>query len=357
MYALHAQNRTCLPGNETVNATAPLLDLRQDTTFFGRTEELYQLVRNLSKGRHTLIAGDKGIGKSRLMVEAKWVLSGRIRRIDFSANIIAQLRGNLGVHINPDQYKMLFIEHSSPLGDCLKEIAEDLFYLGDLRIEPEEDRTDWASAKKQLSGLGANKLQSLIFESISQSEVAELLFFDNLDRISPTQQKFLETLLNIALICAAVVQMKETFFFKRIWASFTKIDLEPLPEPIAIQLINYFFENYPLHIIDPELYRRELLKASNGNPFHIKNMLWHGSREKYLDTNEIRKLRQVDEGHYFNMGPIYIFGISIFTIFKIFSIGMENREFYIYFSALGFFAYMIFRVFRAFFLFRPQKYR
>jgi len=27
------------------------------------------------------------------------------------------------------------------------------------------------------------------------------------------------------------------------------------------------------------------------------------------------------------------------------------------FSALGFFAYLIFRVFRAFFLFRPQKYR
>jgi len=151
--------------------------------------------------------------------------------------------------------------------------------------------------------------------------------------------------------------MKENFFFKRIWASFTKIELEPLTEPIAIPLINYYFDNYPLHIIDPELYRREILKASNGNPFHIKNMLWHGSREKYLDTQEIRKLRQVDEGHYFNMGPIYVFGISIFTIFKIFSIGTDNREFYIYFSALGFFAYLIFRVFRAFFLFRPQKYR
>jgi len=109
-------------------------------------------------------------------------------------------------------------------------------------------------------------------------------------------------------------------------------------------------------VIDPELYRREILKASNGNPFHIKNMLWHGSREKYIDSDEIRKLRQVDEGHYFNMGPIYIFSVAIFTLFKIFSIGMDNKEFYIYFSALGFLAYMVFRVFRSFFLFRPQKY-
>jgi len=44
----------------------------------------------------------------------------------------------------------------------------------------------------------------------------------------------------------------------------------------------------------------------------------------------------VEEGAYFNMGPLYIFSAGIFTLFKIFSIGTDNREFYIYFSALGF---------------------
>ncbi|MGB2867270.1 MAG: ATP-binding protein [Bacteroidota bacterium] len=332
-------------------------DLRQDTTFFGRTEELFQLVRNLQRGRHTLIIGDKGIGKTRLMTEAKWILSGRTKRIDFSANVITQVRGQLGIRINPNQYKIVFIEHTNPLGDCLKEMTEHLFYNGDLHIDIEEERTDWSVVKKKLSGLGSIKLQATVFEAITRSDKPYLIFFDNLDRISPSQQAFMETLLNVAIICTAAVQMKELFFFKRIWASFTKINLEPLPEPTCIQLINYFFDNYPLHIIDPELYRTEILKASNGNPFHIKNMLWHGSREKYINTEEIRKLRQVDEGHYFNMGPIYIFGVAMFTLFKIFSIGTDNQEFYIYFSALGFIAYLIFRVFRSFFLFRPQKYR
>ncbi len=91
-------------------------------------------------------------------------------------------------------------------------------------------------------------------------------------------------------------------FIKRIWASFVKIDLEPLPDAVCMEMINYFLDNYNLRIIDRELYRREILKSSNGNPFHIKNMLWHGSREKYIDTEEIRKLRQVDEGHYFQHG-------------------------------------------------------
>lgn len=331
-------------------------DLRQDSAFYGRTEELYELVRNLQRGRHTLVVGEKGIGKSRLMQEARWVISGRTKRIDFSAYVLTQIRGQLGVRINPDQYTMLLIEHTNPLGNCLKEMAEKLWYNHDLPVESDEERSDWASVKKRLAGFGGVRLQSLIFEALSRSERSYLIFFDSLDRLSPSQLPFMETLLNLAVVCGSTVQMKEQLSFKRVWASFMKIQLEPLPESVASRLISHFFENYPLRIIDPELYRREILKSCNGNPFHMKNMLWHGSREKLIDGDEIRKLRQVDEGHFFNMGPMYIFGVAMFTMFKIFSIGMDNREFSIYFSALGFIAYLVFRVFRAFFVFRPQKY-
>jgi hypothetical protein len=330
-------------------------DLRHDTFFIGRTDELYRLVRNLQRGRHTLIIGEKGIGKSRLMQEAKWVLYGRAKRIDFSASILTRLRGQLGIRINPNQYRILFIGHSTPLGDCLKEMAEKLYHNGDLPVETEEERGDWSVVKKRMAGFGSVRLQSVIFEGLARAKGAYLVFFDTLDRLSPAHQAFVETLLNIAVVCSAVVRMKENVLFRRIWASFAKIELEPLPEDAAAGLIDYCFAHYPLRVIDPELYRREILKAAHGNPFHIKNMLWHGSREKYVDTDEIRALRRADEGRYFNMGPIYIFGVAMFTMFKIFSIGTDNSEFYIYFSALGFIAYMVFRVFRAFFIFRPQK--
>lgn len=333
-------------------------DLRNDTTFFGRTDELYQLVKNLQRGRHTLVLGPKGIGKSRLMMEAKAILEGRTKRIDFSANVIAQLTGQLGVRIRPDQYKILYIEHSAPLGDCLNEMCEKLYRNRDLKVEPPvEPAADWPTVKKQLRGLGNMKLQDLVLDSLSRSSKPYLLFFDSLDRISPSHQQFIERLFAVSVVCAAIVQIKEAYHFRKIWSSFNQIELAPLPETICSQLIYHFVENYPIHVIDVELYKREILKSANGNPFHIKNMIWHGSREKYVSTEEIRKLRQTEHGEYFNMGPIYIFGVSIFTLFKIFSLGTTNREFYIYFSALGFMAYLVFRVFRAFFLFRPQKYR
>jgi len=332
-------------------------DPRHDESFFGRTDELYQLIWSLQHGRHTLLVGEKGIGKSRLMLEARRVLTGRMRRIDFSATVMARLRGQLALRIKPDHYKVLFVEHAAPLGECLKEMAEQLYYNGHLRLEPAEEREDWPAMKKRLTALGSVRLQAAIFEAITRSERPYLIFFDQLDRISPSHQAFLEAILNIAVVSGAVVHMKEQFIFKRIWASFARIEVGPLPEPECIQLIDYLVVSYAIRVIDPVLYRREILKSANGNPFQIKNLIWHGSRERHLGVTEIRSLRRVEDGAYFNMGPLYIFSAGVFTLFKIFSLGTDNQEFYIYFSALGFLVFLTFRVFRAFFLFRPQKVR
>lgn len=342
--------------SRTSGMTSHQPDLRHDLIFLGRREELLQLTRNLMQGRHTLLVGDKGIGKTRLMQEARWILSGRVSRIEVAPPVIARMKGKLYRSTAPDQYKIIYLEHPSPLGECLKELAEQLYYNNDLHIEVAETRQDWAIVKKRLTGLGSSKLQSVIFEGLSRSDKTYLIFFDNLDRVSPGQHAFLETILSIALVCTAVVEIKEHFVYKRIWSSFVRIDLEPLPDSICRKLIDYFYQNYPIRVIDKELFRMEIMKAANGNPFFIKTMLWHGSRENYVNMDEIRKLRRVQQGHYFNMGPVYIFSASIFTIFKIFSLGTDNKEFYIYFSALGVLVYITFRVFRAFFLFRPQKY-
>ncbi len=335
----------------------PGCDLRQDRLFVGRSEELSELVRNLRRGRHTLLVGEKGIGKTRLMMEARWVITGRKRRIDLSARLIAGLHGRLSPRFDPGGYRIVSVERACPMGDCLEEIAAQLHRYGDIPAEADEERTDWTAVKKRLRSAGRNGLEAAVFEGISRSETPYLVFLDSLDRITAGQQRFFETLLAVAVVCAAVVRPKEAAAFRRVWASFARIELEPLPDRACLELIDHLFRTYPFRLSDRELYRREVLKSSHGNPFHIKNMMYQALREGYLGEEEIRKLRRIEEGRYFNMGPLYIFAIAVFTLFKIFSIGTSDREFYIYFSALGFLAYMVFRVFRAFFIFRPQKER
>jgi len=330
-------------------------DIRYDQSFFGREEELFQLLSNLMCGRHTLITGAKGVGKSRLMLEAKKILSSRARRIELASHV-RPLRPAPG-RASPGGFAILTVEHFSPLGECLKEIAEQLHQYGDLGVDAADERGDFAAVRKQMAALGNAGLQAAIFEGISRSEKPYLLFFDSLDRISPVYQPFLESLLALAVVCAAVVQIKDVFVYRRIWASFEKISLDALPEPDCTKLIDHILVNYPVRVTDQELYRRELLKASDGNPFYIKNLMWHGKQQGELTEGEIRALRRAEEGPFFNMGPLYIFAAGALTLFKIFSFGTDNREFYIYFSALGFLIYLTFRIFRNFFLFRPQKNR
>ncbi|MGB6647107.1 MAG: ATP-binding protein [Bacteroidota bacterium] len=311
----------------------------------GREEELAELLRNLASGRHTLIVGPKGVGNSRLMAEARAILAGERRH----------LVGATRTAVSSDT-TVMFVLHTAPMGDLLRELLKGIHNRGDLVLDPPlPDGADFDTVRKRLSGKGSVYIQDLILESLSRLPTRYIIILDSLDRITPSHQLFLERLLSVAVVCSAVTRIKETFHYRKIWSSFTRIKLDALPIPAARELVRYYMERYKVRTIDPELFFREVLKTADGNPHRIRSLVWHGSRQAQLDREAIRKFRREDEGEYFNMGPIYIFGASVFTLYKIFSIGLDNRESYIYFSALGFLVYFAFRVFRNFFIFRPQR--
>jgi hypothetical protein len=311
--------------------TTPL----NDPLLLGREEEIRQCATNLRLGRHTLVMGERGIGKTAVIVRALSILE---KESGPGASTVT-------------------VRYATPLGECLKEIARQLWLRKVLLVPPSlVGAGEWEVFRKWFTGRGSVGQQTVLCESMSAAPGAYRVIFRTLDRISPAHQSFLESLLLVAVVCAEVVRPRDSFHFKRIWSSFTRIELKALPEDLCRQMISLLIDRHAIHVADRELYIREVLKSANGNPFQIRNILWHGSRQRHLNQGEIRSLRRSEEGDYFNMGPIYIFGASVFTLFKIFSLGMDNREFYIYFSALGFLVYLTFRVFRNFFLFRPQKW-
>ena len=329
-----------------------------DRTLLGRGEELTRLLRDLQLGRHTLLVGAKGVGKSRLMEEAEGILNGRVRRIDLAPSVLMRrwrgIRPLGGAH----SQRILFIRRIAPLGDMLKEMAQVLHERGNLHlVGAANPGAPWQDVKRQFVALGSVGQQDAITTSISMAGGPWHVFLDSLDRISPSHLPFLERLSECATLCAATVQMKDGLLFRKLWSLFVRLDIEPLPESVARQLVEYICDKYRIRMTDPAAYQRQILKSSGGNPHLIRTMLIQGVKERGIGGEELGRLRRYEEGEYFNMGPVYIFGAGVFTLLKIFSIGMDNREFYIYFSALGFLMYLTFRVFRNFFLFRPQRYR
>jgi len=319
-------------------------DIRRDQSFFGREEELLRLLKNLSEGRHTLLVGQYGIGKSSLMNEARLLLTGEKHRVDIRAGPGSVRRD-----------RVLTVNSPAPLGDCLREMAEGLYRNNDLKIESADGREDWGILKARFTRLGIHRMQSEVLKSIARSGKMYLVFVTNLDRITQPGLQFFQSLLRITVVCASATATKDAEAFRCFWASFERMPLERLPAPVAHQLISHLMGRYPVNVVDPLMCRNEILSSADGNPFHIKNLLYRAVTQRKLGSREIRDFRAMEEGPFFNMGPLYMIGAGVLTAVKFFSVGAANREHYIYYSAIGFMLYLTFRVFRGFFIFRPQR--
>jgi len=306
----------------------------------GRTRELAQLVHNLARGRHTLLIGPKGVGKTHLMREAVSVLTGERALIGQSGRLEKTTRHTL------------VLTRCAPLGDMLRELLQNLHTQGTLAL-PGAHALSWQEVRKSLSGRGSVGLQELALSSLEGQSY--LLVLDDLDRITPGHQDMVEGMLARAVVCAAVTRPRDGVHFRTLWSSFTRIAVEPLPGAAAEELARRLIEQYGIARRSGELFLREVVRAGAGSPHRIRSLIWHGSREHPLLPSDIRSLRREHASDLFNMGPLYIFAASVFTLYKIFSIGLDNRESYIYFSAMGFVVYFGFRVFRNFFIFRPQR--
>lgn len=319
-------------------------DIRRDKAFFGREDEVRRVLKNLNEGRHTLLLGRFGIGKSSLMNEVRLLMTGAKNRVEFPAG---------GSLIRRDC--VLTLSSPMPLGDCLREMAGGLYRNKDLKIESAVERDDWGGVKQRFSRLGVQGMQSEILKNIVRSRKRYIVFVTNLDRISTSGLPFFQSLLQITVMCGAATATKDAEAFRCFWASFERIPLERLPDPVAFQLISHLMEHHPVNVVDPEMCRKEILSSADGNPFHIKNLLYRAVTQKTLGRREIRDFRAVEEGTFFNMGPLYMIAAGILTAVKFFSVGAEKREHYIYYSAIGFILFLTFRVFRSFFVFRPQR--
>ena len=332
-------------------------DGRQEAIFVGRDNELGELLENIRSGTHTLIVGERGIGKSALLRKALQVATGELPMIDHAPRVRDRLAGRLVRQ--PAVVPVVFIVMTaSPLAECLRELAHRLWQKR-LLLLPEglESEVSWDVVRKWYASTGKPAQVELIRTSLARVGRPNLVAFDSLDRLTPGHQMFLEGLFELTTVLAAATKLNDALHYKNIWSSFGKLELGPLPGPAAQDLVEHLAATHGLRSADHELFVREVLSSSAGNPFLIRLNVWRMSRHADVGRAEIRSLRRTHEGEYFNMGPIYIFGASIFTLYKILTIGMDNREFYIYFSALGFFVYLSFRVFRNFFLFRPQRKR
>ncbi len=309
---------------------SPFPDLRQDSFFVGRSQELNQIITNLLQNRHTLIIGDRGIGKTRLMQETLAILNGAAHRIDI-----------LELPHSSERGLCLYIDSPSPLSKFIKRLSIDLMRFDQL---------------KPLNTLKESELADMVVKALSSGGRKHIVFVDNFDSITPSHRMFLERLLNSSLLCVSSQSVKQQPVLKKIFDSFSTVPLRPLDVNESTAIVDYFAERYNIRTLDKDLFKSQIIKSAQGNPFQLKEFLFAAASKRFLSSSDIRDLvYSANNRDYFNMGPLYALGLAIFSLSKILSIGASNKEFYILMSSLGFLAYLVFRIFRSFFTLKPRK--
>ena len=312
------------------NITPLTRDLHQGSHFVARSSELHQIITNLLQNRHTLITGDRGIGKTRLMQEVISLLTGSAHRI-----------GIPDTQLPADKYVTIFIESPAPLSKFMKRLSSELMRLDQL---------------KAVNTMNENELAAVTIKAIATSGRKHILFIDNLDTVTPSHRVFFERLLEAAVICGGSQSVKQQPILRKIFDSFTIVAARPLATEESLQLIDCFVEHYRIRALDRNLFRSQILKVSQDNPFQMKALLHAAATKGFLGSSDIRELvYSANDRDYFNMGPLYALGLAIFSLSKILSIGASNKEFRILMSSLGFLAYLVFRIFRSFFTLKPRK--
>jgi hypothetical protein len=331
-------------------------DLLGDSLMLGRDAELARLVGVLRAGRNAVVVGERGVGKSRLLREAFEVLSGSRRRLDPGSGRV--LEGGSGGAV------VFWVWQTAPLGEMLDEMLTHLWSRGLLRFPTLSDAAH--AEMLQAAEAGEIELRKLVRAHAPNSRakrdavlaslrpVRATLFLDQLERISPTAVAFLQALSEVATVATATPQIERKENLKRFWTGFVRVDLAPLAPATMARLLDHFLGTYPIYPTDRKLFRRQALAFSGGNPAHLKSVLSDAQRQKLIGVEENRGIGGRAESNYLNLGPLYVFGLLVFSLARIVTGGTAPQELYIILSVCSLVVLLVMRVFRVFFVFRPR---
>jgi len=358
-----------------------------DPKFFGRTLELKRLIVNILIGKHTLITGKKGIGKTRLVEEAVSIIKGKVHKIDITPRLISREFNDIRLAKRlkdswefysylqskkpstprealfnqfTDHTKIVVSDASLTKSSFIHDMIQQIYNYRDIEFPDDlfDIQSDAEEETLTVKTKSIHDLQQIIIKSIDSKRYCVII--DNIDALTSSMVPFLTELIKTTTIVATFCGIREEKKLRPVISSFEKIDLTNLDKSSANLMTEYLIDKYipgDLHPVRKKLLKNEVTRTARGNPHLIKSIIQQAQAEKYIKERNIKKFRSYEDTEYINLGPVYALLIGTLTVLKILQLGLQNREAYILLSIFSFIGYLIFRVFRYFFYFRPQRRR
>jgi len=280
---------------------------RYQPIIVGRTRELAELWELASKGRHVLVSGAPGIGKSVLL---EMLLEGLSERGDLNVFRVSEVR---------------------PFKNALVELAEQL-HEKRIFLHP---RLSVAVARALPWEKLAPKVRALTVKVLAETLVLSLkgrqaiLICDQFDRATPTELAWFHQFFDVATVILATPDPTSSKLKPVLDRVPAKVELKEFSQAESEELIDRCFDAAPFAVSDIAWYRREIWRKSQGNPRAIKDLLADHSLEKYIDSQAIRAMASEQGVRYFAVSWVVLAGALLFSIHRYVGRGLGDRDAYI----------------------------
>ena len=229
------------------------------TGIIGRDALIEETRREIRKGKHVLLSGPVGIGKSAVLAAA----------------LAAVPAGRILIRLFDHQAKGQFVEMARQM------LAAGLLSAKDLGLpEKYHDlppiQIVWDDIKRQVNRLSIRDLSQAIIPALSECQGKPLIAVDDLTYLTPTQQAFWLAVFDHAQIVGCASEKKKGL--RKLWWKLREIEVPPLPPDMAKAIVQAYITKKGMLIESPELYLSHVVKQAGGNPQAITDLLDESAR-------------------------------------------------------------------------------
>ena len=292
----------------------------------GRDELVADLVAEIRKGKHVILIGPVGIGKSAVLKAALEQASGKIELI---------------IRLHDHQAKGQFVEMARQM------LALALISPKELELpvkfhELPGPQIDWKAVKNQVSRMSMRDLTQAIIPALARAENKPVIAVDDLTSLTPTQMAFWLAIFDHAQVIGCASEKKARV--RKLWWKMKEIAVKPLPADVIREIVKKYVETKGVLIESPDLYISHVVKQSGGVPQAIYDMLDESGKERIIDKRKVREMRHDAGVFYLDFTPMVMILGAVIVSMRYIGMGTGDKTLYIM-GGIGAALFLTFRFF------------
>lgn len=287
--------------------------MKHITGLIGRDDLVAKVTREARKGRHILLTGPVGVGKS-------VVLDAVIDRLIVRSDLVV-------LHVNEHQAKGQFLEIARGL------LESGLLKPSALELNDELDELDpaaiqWLRIKRQAGRLSIRDLTAAIVPALHANKGRVIIAVDDLTGVTPTLLAFWLAVCDAAQLISCANEKRKNV--SKLWWKMAEIEVPPLSPESARALAQEYMTQTGMLVESPTLYISHITKQANGNPQALSDLLSDSSKERVVDKQRIREMKHAAGVRYFDFTPVMIIALASVVGARYLAIGTGDTELYIF---------------------------